>query len=95
MICLDIGAQNGARALELLVIASVLGIWCFENGSESVQKGVRWLRPTVQALKTSLNQAIADKRLSVLQGNWTPSYSFHRLNAEVECPAPWRMRNSA
>jgi hypothetical protein len=95
MICSNSNAQNGSGALELLVIASVLGIWCFENGGESVQKGVRWLRPTVQALKTSLNQAIADKRLSVLQGNWTPSYPFHRLNTEVECPPQWRMRNSA
>ena len=44
------------RALELLVIVSVIGLWCFEFGSDTVLIGVSWCRPLFHALKSTRNQ---------------------------------------
>jgi hypothetical protein len=44
--CLD-----RSRAVELLVILSVIALWFFEYGTELVDFGINWFRPAIHALR--------------------------------------------
>jgi hypothetical protein len=63
---LRIQCPRSERGLELLVIVSALGIWCFDNWTDSVQWAVRSLRPVVEALMVSLR----DRAETVASGQW-------------------------
>jgi hypothetical protein len=96
--------------VELLVIVSALGIWCFDNWTDSVQWAVRSLRPAVEALMVSFRdradsfrmglESMVDRAEGPWLGKlpdpaWTSPYHFHSLNSEVETPSQEALRNSA
>src|SRR5712664_67145 len=64
-ICLAIQCPRSEQGLELLVIVSALGIWCFDNWTDSVQWAVRSLRPVVEALIVSFRDRADSFRMGL------------------------------
>jgi hypothetical protein len=54
--------------VELLVIASAIGIWCFDNWSNLVEKGIGWSQSAVEVLSLSKRPEYIEKA-----GSWTKS----------------------
>jgi hypothetical protein len=82
--------------LELLVIVSVVGIWCFENWNDSIEKGVSWLRTIIEALVALPGATNEPIYREFPDKTWTPAYQFHKLTIpSQEAPAELRLTDES
>ena len=81
--------------MELLVIVSAIGIWCFDNWTDFLEKGASWLRPITEGWIAFVNMSEPRIHREFRKKTWTPAYQFHSLKSDDEYPANRRLRNSA